>query len=52
LLASVIGRFPRFFLEVWLIHRFGPEFLQAMRKPKWRITFAIAIAATIAYFIW
>ena len=34
--ASVVGRFPRFFLEVILIHRFGTKFLDVMRKPLWR----------------
>ncbi len=45
-LASVAGRYPRFLLEVWLIHRFGPGFLVAMRRPVWRM--AVLIATGVA----
>lgn len=47
--ASIVGRLPRFLLEVWLIDRFGPDVLKIMRKPAWRI--ALLLTTLIALLV-
>lgn len=46
-LASIAGRFPRFGIEVMLVHRFGPGFLLAMRRPLWRWSFILGAMALL-----
>lgn len=45
--ASVVGRFPRFYLEVWAIHRFGPDVFEALAARKWLIWTIVAVSVLL-----
>lgn len=45
--AAIVGRFPRFWLEVLLIHRYGQPVLDLFRRNRWTIMIATAAVVVV-----